>query len=68
MERLKKFEGSDSKSLFGSFLINYQKTFDNFLKEITLMKQKMCESEIDVQKSFLEIDSILLKKPLTLNL
>ena len=68
MERLKKFEGSDSESLFGSFLINYQKTFDNFLKEITLMKQKMCESEIDVQKSFLEIDSILLKKPLTLNL
>ena len=32
LERLKKFEGSESKSLFGSFLINYQKTFDNFLK------------------------------------
>ena len=60
-------ENSEKETISGSFLSLYQKTFEDFLKNITQLKSQICENEGDIQKNVQEIDSIILSKPLSIS-
>ena len=66
MKRVKEFEREESDETFGEFLSLYRKTFEGFLGEISQLKNKIIENELEIRKSRLKMKEVTLNKPLSI--